>query len=320
MARKRTQKKTARVKNPSVKKYYGKFSPLLIIILVVVVAILGGVGYFLFGRGGMGGSSPLGSKGNSMMTQKAKESDFAYIDDELLRKHMAAQANAAKFKVVSKSSGYGGSTTMIYDMDGDTVKYRTTSSGEGLESDMIVIEDTTYIKDFKDGKWWKQTQKPGEVNDEIESKMEEYVANDAEEEEAEFVKTQYKNLGKEACGDLTCYKYEQLDPNDGTESAGRRLFWFDTDDYLLRKDLSEYGEFSSESEYSYKDVSVEKPSPTKDVPEGKNIYEYMMTGGSEVEGMPSEEELNKMMKQYESGSEEQSFPSADEYNFDSGDY
>jgi len=319
MARKRTQKKTARVKNPSVKKYYGKFSPLLIIVLVVVVAILGGVGYFLFGKGGTGGS-PLGSKGGSMMTQKAKESDFAYIDDELLRKHMAAQANATKFKVISKSSGYGGSTTMIYDMDGDTVKYRTTSSGEGMESDMIVIEDTTYIKDFKDGKWWKQTQKPGEVNDEIESKMEEYVANDAEEEEAEFVKTKYNNLGKEACGDLTCYKYEQLDPNDGTESAGKRLFWFDTDDYLLRKDLSEYGEFSSESEYFYEDVSVEKPSPTKDVPEGKNIYEYMMTGGSEVEGMPSEEELNKMMKQYESGSEEQSFPSADEYNFDSGDY
>ncbi len=319
MARKRTQKKTARVKNPSVKKYYGKFSPLLIIVLVVVVAILGGVGYFLFGKGGTGGS-PLGSKGGSMMTQKAKESDFAYIDDELLRKHMAAQANATKFKVISKSSGYGGSTTMIYDMDGDTVKYRTTSSGEGMESDMIVIEDTTYIKDFKDGKWWKQTQKPGEVNDEIESKMEEYVANDAEEEEAEFVKMKYNKLGEEACGDLTCYKYEELDPNDGTESAGKRLFWFDTDDYLLRKDLSEYGEFSSESEYFYEDVSVEKPSPTKDVPEGKNIYEYMMTGGSEVEGMPSEEELNKMMKQYESGSEEQSFPSADEYNFDSGDY
>ncbi len=255
-----------------------------------------------------------------MMTQKAKESDFAYIDDELLRKHMAAQANATKFKVISKSSGYGGSTTMIYDMDGDTLKYRTTSSGEGMESDMIVIEDTTYIKDFKDGKWWKQTQKPGEVNDEIESKMEEYVANDAEEEEAEFVKMKYNKLGEEACGDLTCYKYEELDPNDGTESAGKRLFWFDTDDYLLRKDLSEYGEFSSESEYFYEDVSVEKPSPTKDVPEGKNIYEYMMTGGSEVEGMPSEEELNKMMKQYESGSEEQSFPSADEYNFDSGDY
>ena len=319
MARKRTKKKTARVKNPSVKKYYGKFSPLLIIVLVVVVAILGGVGYFLFGKGGTGGS-PLGSKGGSMMTQKAKESDFAYIDDELLRKHMAAQANATKFKVISKSSGYGGSTTMIYDMDGDTVKYRTTSSGEGMESDMIVIEDTTYIKDFKDGKWWKQTQKPGEENSEIESKMDEYMVKDAEEEEMEFVKMKYNNLGEEACGDLTCYKYEQLDPNDGTESAGKRLFWFDTDDYLLRKDLSEYGEFSSESEYFYEDVSVEKPSPTKDVPEGKNIYEYMMTGGSEVEGMPSEEELNKMMKQYESGSEEQSLPSADEYNFDSGDY
>ncbi len=319
MARKRTHRKTARVKNPSVKKYYGKFSPLLIIVLVVVVAILGGVGYFLFGRGGTGGSS-LGSKGNSMMTQKAKESDFAYIDDELLRKHMAAQANATKFKVISKSSGYGGSTTMIYDMDGDTLKYRTTSSGEGMESDMIVIDDTTYIKDFKDGKWWKQTEKPGEENSEIESKMDEYMVKDAEEEETEFVKMKYNKLGEEACGDLTCYKYEEVDPNGDAESAGKRLFWFDKKDYLLRKDLSEFGEFSSESEYYYDDVSVDKPSPTKDVPEGKNIYEYMMTGGSEVEGMPSEEELNKMMKQYESGSEEQSFPSADEYNFDSGDY
>lgn len=319
MARKRTHRKTARVKNPSIKKYYGKFSPILIIVIVVVVAILGGVGYFLFGKGGVGGGSPLGSKGNSMMMQKAKESDFAYIDDELLRKHMTAQANATKFKVISKSSGYSGNTTMIYDMDGDTMKYRTTSSGEGMESDMIVIGDTTYIKDFKDGKWWKQTEKPGEVNEEVESKMEEYMVND-EEEETEFAKMKYNNLGEEACGDLTCYKYEELDPNDDTESAGRRLFWFDKKEYLLRKDLSEFGEFSSESEYYYDDVSVDKPSPTKDVPEGKNIYEYMMPAGSEIEGMPSEEELDKMMKQYESGSEEQSFPSADDYNFDSGDY
>lgn len=316
MARKRTQRKSARVKTPSIKKYYGNFSPVLIIVIVGVLVVLAGAAYFLFGKNGMGGS-PLGSKGNSMMTQKVKESDFAYIEDELLRKHYAAQANQTSFRVLSTSSGYGGKSTMEYELDGDTYKYRMAQSAEGMESDMIVIGDTTYIKDFKDNTWWKQTQKPEEQNSEIDDQIEEYTF-DPEEEQTEFAKMQYNNLGEEACGDLMCHKYEEVDSTNS--DSGKRTFWFDTKDYLMRKDVSEYGEFTSESEYSYDGVSVDEPSPTKDVPEGKNIYEYMVTGGTgEIEGMPSQEEIDKLMEEYKN-LDEQSFPSADESNFDSGDY
>ena len=316
MARKRTQRKTARVKNPSFKKYYGKFSPVLIIVIVVAIAVLAGAGYFLFGKGGKG-ASPLGSKGNSFMGQKVKESDFAYIEDELLRKHYAAQANQTKFKVNSASSGFGGTSAMEYDMQGDTYKYRTTQSGEGIQSDMIVIGDTTYIKDFKDGKWWKQTQKPEEENTEIQDQIEEYTV-DPVEEQTQFQSMQYNNLGEGACGDLTCYKYEEVDPSNA--DSGKRTFWFDTKDYLLRKDMSEYGEFSSTNEYFYDDISVKAPSPTKDVPEGRNIYEYMISGGNEpaTEGIPSQDEIDAMMKQYqESG--DVTFPASDDL-YDSGEY
>lgn len=321
MARKRTPRKTARVKNKSLKSYYGGLSPILIIVIVVGVLVVAGAGYFLFGKGGSGGSL-MGSKGKGMglMSQKFKESDFSYIEDELLRKHYAAQANQPKFKVVSTSSGFGGTSTAIYDMKGDSLNYRMTMADP--QSDTIVIGDTTYIKDFADGKWWKQTQKPEELDTEMGDKIKEYEVDPAEEQ-VEYAKMKYNNLGEEACGDLMCYKYEELDPNnEDPASSGRRLFWFDTKDYLLRKDLSEFGEFSSTSEYSYDDISVEAPSPTKDVPEGKNIYEYMYSGGVNMpqgESMPSQDEIDAMMKQYQeaAGSE---YPSADEFNFDSGDY
>lgn len=318
MARRRTQKKSTRVKSRSIKSYYGNLSPVLIIVVVVAVAVIAGAAFFLFGRG----NSPLGSKmggsGSSLMMQKVSEDDFAYIEDELLRKHFAAQANQTKFRIQSTSSGLGGSSTMEYDMSDDSFKFRTMMSGEGLQSDMIVIGDTTYIKDFTDNKWWKQTTQPGELDDSVESQIEEYQTDPVEDQQ-EFQGMQYKNLGEEPCGNLTCHKYEETNPvmTDG----GTRTFWFDTKDYLMRKEEAGYGEFSSSSEYSYDNISVEAPSPTKDVPEGRNIYEYMGGGSAtpQSESMPSQEEINAMMKQYqESG--DITFPSSEEMNFDSGEY
>lgn len=316
MARKRTQKKSARVKSKSLKSYYGNFSPILIVVIVVAVAVIAGAGYFLFGRGDSSLGSKFGSKGSGMMMKKVTEDDFAYIEDELLRKHYASQANQTEFKVETQSSGMGGTATSWYVLEGENFKYRMQQTGEGMQSDMIVIGDTTYIKDFSDNKWWKQKSEPTAEEDQIEEQIEEYKIDPAEEQ-TQFAQMQYKNLGEEACGELMCHKYEETDPvmTDG----GTRIFWFDTKEYLLRKEESGYGEFSSTSIYSYDDISVDEPSPTKDVPEGRSIYEYMGGGIPQGEGMPSQDEIDAMMKQYqESGDIE--FPTSEEVNFDSGEY
>lgn len=318
MARRRTQKKSARVKSKSIKSYYGKISPVLIVVIVVAVLAVAGAGYFLFGKSGSPLGSKIGSKGSSMMMQKVTEDDFAYVEDELLRKHFAAQANASGFKVETQSSGMSGTATSWYVLEGDSFKYRMQQAGDGMQSDMIMISDTTYIKDFTDNKWWKQKSEPTAEDDQVASQIEEYTI-DPEEEQTQYAQMQYKNLGEETCGDLTCHKYEETDPN--TSDSGIRTFWFDTEDYLLRKEVAEYGEFSSTNLYSYDDISVDEPSPTKDVPEGRSIYEYMggVAQSGDTQGVPSQEEIDAMMKQYqESG--EITLPSSEEMYFDSGEY
>ncbi len=116
----------------------------------------------------------------------------------------------------------------------------------------------------------------------------------------------YKKLGEEACGGLTCYKYEE---KQGSGDQSTRTFWFDTKELLLRKETNGYGEFKSTEEYSYDNLSVSAPSPTKEVPEGKSIYDYMVAGmmgedaANQMEEakkmMPKQEEVEKMMQQYQ---------------------
>lgn len=61
--------------------------------------------------------------------------------------------------------------------------------------------------------------------------------------------------GREKCGQLNCYKYGQTDAS----SSAIRTFWFDTKDYLLRRDIFKLGEFTSENSYSYDNINIDIP-------------------------------------------------------------
>lgn len=228
------------------------------------MAILGLGGFFLYKSG------KLPVPGLSGVAMRATEADFANIEDPTLRKHFVAQANVNSFRTVSESSGKGTKDTSEYQLKGDSFSYWMKSEDGGKEvSQVVVIGEATYVKDYSDETWWKQTAKAEETPQEEtpvtpEDLKEAYMKEDP---------ALYKGLGQEACGDLTCYKYEQT----YKDSPGTRTFWFDTKKYLLRKQVSGYGEFSSTVEYSYDGVSISAPSPTKDVPEGKNIYEYLFS-------------------------------------------
>jgi hypothetical protein len=176
---------------------------------------------------------------------------------------------------------------------GDEMSMRSWQETSGKKSaEMVTIGDTTYLKDYKDNVWWKQVAVRNEA---VESgPVDDAEPIDFKEEYTEQKDTTvYKNMGQEACGDLTCYKYEQ---SDSANPEGVRTFWFDVKDYLLRKEESGYGEFSSSSVYEYTNISVTAPNPTKDVPEGKSIYEYMTYDDAQVPGI-DKAELTKMMEE-----------------------
>jgi hypothetical protein len=238
------------------------FSP---IIIVVVVAVLALGGFLLFKSGKL----PL--PGAVQIASRVTEKDFESVTDATLRKHFVAQTNANAVRSVSQSSGKGTKDTMEYQIKGDSFSYRMKEEEADKElSHVIMLGDTTYIKDLSDNKWWKQTKIPDEEVEDLAA-----TPDDIKEEFMTEDPTLYKSLGTEACGNLTCHKYEQT----FKDSPGARTFWFDTKKFLIRKEESAYGEFSSSIEYSYDGISISAPSPTKDVPEGKNIYEYYTPGG-----------------------------------------
>ncbi|MDP3973929.1 MAG: hypothetical protein Q8P92_03795 [Candidatus Daviesbacteria bacterium] len=262
----------------------GSVNPVVIIVVLAIAAI---GGYFFLSQKGSLPSPSLPS--TSTLTPRATEKDFESItEDPTLRKHFAAQANKTDYRYKGTSPGSGLTTVNEVQIKGESVNSKEIESdGSKEKKHLIILGDTTYLKDYSDNKWWKQTIKPEEIPDEEGAEepkdfKEEYSQPDL----------QYKSLGKEDCGShasgLTCFKYEQIFP-DSPET--KRFFWFDDKDYLLRKDQAGFGEFIATIEYSYDNINITTPSPTKDVPEGRSIYEYSLGSDTMTPPSPTENQI-----------------------------
>jgi hypothetical protein len=270
------------------------FSPIVLLVIVVVGVVLVG-GVFITVNKFMGGALP-GAPALLGGAMRASEKDFEFVTDPLVRKNFVAQANQTSFRTSVQSSGKGDSPTVSeVELKGDTVNFRTIEKDtNGKEkSQMIMIGDTTYVKDYKDGKWWIEKPKVQPTSGvQVTTEETSLKPEDFKNELAKKKASEFKQLTREACGSLMCYKYQEIDPEN---NEGSRIFWFDDGKYLLRKEEYAFGEFKTTNEYSYDNISVSAPSPTKDVPPGKSIYEYIY---SET-GLPetgNQGELEQMRK------------------------
>lgn len=247
------------------------FSPIIIIVVVVVIAI-GGV--LLLSKGSIPGGPVLPG-----LTQRATEADFAFIEDENLRKHFVAQSNQTTYRTKTYSDAADLTFVMEIEVKGESFNTRDVEyqPADQETRHKIQLGDAIYVKDYSDNKWWKQTLEPLPEETPPQDLPEEEEPKDFKEEYSQ-PDLEFKFLGKEACGPsagsgLTCFKYEQL--NGGPEEmAFNRIFWFDDQKYLLRKEETTVGEFGTSVEYSYDGINLVPPSPTKDVPTGKSIYDY----------------------------------------------
>lgn len=227
--------------------------------------VLGGA-YFLAGSG----KFPIFTPAATQPTSQVTESDLEFVTDATLRKYLLAQANVAKIRVQSKSSGKGEIIDITESDVNDSNTYRILKVNDLTKQEvaqLISVGNVIYVKDYTDNTWWKQTLTTGEGPTPTEVQ-----AADIKEQLAKEDFTTYKNLGQEACEGLTCYKYEQA-IRDAPGSA--RTFWFDTKEYLLRKEIYFYGEFTNQLDYSYDGINIIAPSPTKEVPEGVDIDSYL---------------------------------------------
>ncbi|MFC1626875.1 hypothetical protein ACFL1P_01590 [Patescibacteria group bacterium] len=255
----------------------GAITPLLLAIVVAIGAIIGGGTVALQT---VEVDVPFTSSFSQLFSQRASEKDFEFLEDKTIRKHFAAQSNVRSIRTITYS-GESKEQDALYSEfieKNGTASFRTWQVSNGTSiNELISTDSVVYVKDTSDNTWWKQLiQDESQDSNQIQPK----------DFKAEYLDKQtliYTPTNEEACGDMTCYVYEETNPNS---ISAKRTFWFDKRKKLLRKEHVGFGELITVIEYEYDNLSIEAPSPTKDVPEGEDIYAYFSSGSMSGLGEP----------------------------------
>lgn len=262
-----------------------------VLLLAIVALILAGAGgFYVFGqKTGQDGSSAL------PFAKKPLNASCKYNDPELC-KYINNLPLPTTYTITSTAKVGNMSIDSVYSISGSD-KYHMIGKQNGKEiSNTISIGDTTYTLDYTDNKWWKKTAQPDDPSEEtVKEIKDQYSLDDKAVED----KTTYKFIAKEACGSLTCFKYEMAYEGLSAQS----FIWFDDKDYLMRKmNVVTKNSGTSEAVYSYDPVVINAPSPVKEG--ASNSY------NSEPYKQMSEEEIEKTMQQFKEQNAQDSAPDA----------
>ncbi len=284
------------------------FAPIAIVAVIAIVVLLAGGGFFLASKSGNLPQSPSipGVPAGLTLNPNCEYQDpdlCKFINNwKQLKDYSATSSNVDE---------EGKKTESSIEISGeDKFKMKVSEDGKDM-MEMITLGDTTYTKDYTDGKWWKQKQE--KMKEEI---KEEYKFDFEDKPETETSRTEYKKVGKEACGKLQCFKYEVVE----SQMEGKEYIYFDDKDYLLRKQRSEVGKVYTETEFNYNKPNISEPSPTKELKEGEvavpggGVINY---GAETKETEKAAKEMEKSMQQnYEKMMQDQG-DSAEDYTYPS---
>jgi hypothetical protein len=234
-------------------------------LIIVGVVVLAGVGFAAYRVMNKDKDSSL----NNAIQEAAKEECKTNDDKDLCKFFTSWKANE-KYRMVSTAADGSKST---FEVDGN--KSRVSMTMEGSAYEVITIDKTTYTK--AGDTWYKQTIK--EPDQDVAKDYKVDFEEPTEEGEAKD-KTTYKKVGKESCGNLSCFKYEVVDPT--AEAGSHEYIWFDDKDYQLRRTRSETKDGVTETTFEYGNVTVNEPSPVKEL--GPN--QYIIPGQTEPMTMP----------------------------------
>ncbi len=223
-------------------------------LVVGAVVFIGLIGFIAWRVWDAKTNSPAGKLQQALANVKCD------ISDKDLCKFFTSWKQSASYKVASSDTTGGKTTTSTFESADSGKRFHVLMSVEGKPYETITIGNTVYTKDSNDGKWWKQTIEPAKENDYKAGNDFEFKepAKDAKPE----AQTQYKLIGKEACGNLTCFKYQVIDPATKDQT---QYIWFDTKDYQLRRMRTETKDTVSDQTFLYDKVAINEPSPVKEL-------------------------------------------------------
>lgn len=218
------------------------------IIIALIVVIIGGAAgaYYFINKDKDSGPAVI----NSEIADKCNEK----LDDKDLCKLAASWSSTLSYTANIRSEGEGQQAVMTIKNDGKGNTHSKTEVDGTSTAEIIVLGNTTYSKYAGADVWTKLTS---DTPDTPNTFGPENFDFDFEEED----QPKYTKQGKEACGNLTCFKYTFVDEEDASNIF---TMWFDDKDYLVRKISGATNGGMMEITYDYGSVTISEPSPVQD--------------------------------------------------------
>lgn len=237
------------------KKYFNEqgIAHILLIVIAIVVVVAGGAGYYVYNK-----QKNKDTTNTSPDVTEVIEAVCKTVDGDVC-KFMAAWKEQGYYTINSTSTDDGVTSTSTMQIQGDN--FHITAGGDAAY-EAIKIGDTMYVKDFSDNAWWKQTLSSGEdASTPASYDNTNYTFEEPSAAIPEAQRTAYEKIGTEACGDLTCLKYQIIDPTDTTTI---NYIWFDNQDYQLRRMQTTSVDGTYDIVFDYTAFTISEPSPTKE--------------------------------------------------------
>lgn len=190
------------------------------------------------------------------------------VNEEALCHFASKQAESSKNYVLTStlSSEQATTVTTLEAENSDRMKSLTLSGLQEVDA-YVVIDATTYVKDYEDDKWAMYTDsefEPSQSNGNFDFTSE--TSQDVVE-----LRDNYEFETMEKCNDLNCYKYK-VKSTDDPEAV--TYVWFDDKEYKLRRIMNVTDEATTNSQVEYKEVKITAPSPTKEVT-AEDLQQYL---------------------------------------------
>jgi hypothetical protein len=231
--------------------------PLFIVLAVVVLAAIGFAGYYVY-HNNQSDKDLLAKSG--LAKAEANTTDKSCnnaLHDKTLCKFAVYFKMPSSYEATFTTTTSGVTSTTVMSVDSHNNTKMVVSSGGKETLATILLGSDTYLKDENSGSWIKYPNSGSSSNS---SPLSDVKINKNNWTESGTMS--YKALGKEACGSLTCYKYQISSTKD---PSAKQYFWFDTKDYMIRR-LSSTGGSSGNIDMtlSYNAVTITTPSPVVD--------------------------------------------------------
>jgi uncharacterized protein (UPF0333 family) len=241
----------------SLRKNSRGIAHIAILLVVIVIATIGGIGYYVYSKN----SSSAVSNATPAQKQAADACNTLYNDKDLC-KFASSYSGKGPYKATFTNKDASGATTLTTFSVATNGDYNTKITQNGTEvTASTSINGETYIKDEASGSWTKypkaDSSAPSAISPTSDLKIDTNEASKPADQ-----RITYKNLGKEACGSSTCFKYQIIDPSAPHTTS---TVWFGTKDYQLHQwDYVNADGNHSSGTFTYTAVTIPVPSPVKD--------------------------------------------------------